>query len=51
MLRHLAARGYRLTYAQDPRDELELAVHAIGVDLRSGLRLCRITEVLTGGVI
>ena len=48
VLRHLASRGYKLAHVQDPRDEMDLTVSALAVDLRSGLRLCRLMECLTG---
>ena len=48
VVRLLAAKGYRLSHVQDPREEMSLAVTSLGVDLRSGLRLCRLIEILTG---
>ncbi|KAK9808392.1 hypothetical protein WJX73_010186 [Symbiochloris irregularis] len=48
VLRQLGAKGYRLTHTQDPRTELDLTVKTLSLDLRSGLRLCRLTELLAG---
>ena len=47
-MRHLASMGYRLSYEQDPRTEFDFAVRNMSVDLRSGVRLLRAAELLTG---
>ena len=47
-MRHLASMGYRLTYEQDPRTEFDYAITAMSMDLRSGVRLLRAAELLTG---
>ena len=47
-MRHLASMGFRLRYEQDPRTEFDFAVANLGVDLRSGVRLLRVAELLTG---
>lgn len=47
-MRHLASMGFRLRYEQDPRTEFDCAVACIGVDLRSGVRLLHLAELLTG---
>ena len=47
-MRHLASMGYRLTYEQDPRTEFDYTISAMSVDLRSGVRLLRAAELLTG---
>lgn len=47
-MRHLASMGYRLGYEQDPRTEFEFGVANMSVDLRSGVRLLRAAELLTG---
>lgn len=48
VLRQLAAKSYRLGYQQDPRDEMHMRVSTLAVDMRSGLRLCRLVQLLTG---
>lgn len=48
IMRHLASNGYRLFYEQDPRAELAFGVENLAIDLRDGLRLCRLVEVLSG---
>ena len=50
-MRHLASVGYRLSYEQDPRTEFDFAVTNMSVDLRSGVRLLRAAELLTGGTL
>ncbi len=47
-MRHLASMGFRLAYEQDPRTEFDFAVGNLGLDLRSGVRLLRVAELLTG---
>ena len=47
-MRHLASMGYRLTYEQDPRTEFDYTMSAMSVDLRSGVRLLKAAELLTG---
>ena len=47
-MRHLASMGFRLKYEQDPRTEFDFAVANLGVDLRSGVRLLRMAELLAG---
>ena len=48
VFRQLSTKGYRLAYVQDTRAEIDLTVKSLSVDLRSGLRLCRLTELLAG---
>ncbi|BDA47246.1 probable abnormal spindle-like microcephaly-associated protein homolog [Coccomyxa sp. Obi] len=48
VMRHLASLGLRLGYEQDPRTEFDFAVGSLAVDLRSGVRLLRLTELLKG---
>lgn len=48
VMRHLASMGLRLGYEQDPRTEFDFALCSLAVDLRSGVRLLRLTELLTG---
>ena len=47
-MRHLASMGYRLTYEQDPRTEFDYNISTMSLDLRSGVRLLRAAEILTG---
>ena len=48
MLRLLGMQGYILKHAQDPRTELDLSVATLATDLRSGIRLCRLVDALSG---
>lgn len=48
LLRHLELQGYRLEYEQSPLAEYPYAVTNLAVDLRDGLRLVRMAELLTG---
>ena len=47
-MRHLASKGYKLHYQQDPRAEFEFGVTNLAIDLRNGMRLCKLVEQLTG---
>ena len=49
-MRHLASMGYSLTYEQDPRSEFAFAISNMSIDLRSGVRLLRAAELLTGPI-
>lgn len=44
--RHLGYLGYKVTYTQTPLDEFDFAVEKLAVDLRDGLRLTRVMEML-----
>lgn len=46
--RHLSLLGYEVAYVQRPIDEFDFAISNIRVDLRDGVRLCRLVEVLAG---
>jgi len=48
LLRHLELLGYRLQYKQSPLAEYPYAVTNLAVDLRDGLRLVRLAELLAG---
>ena len=48
IMRHLASNGYRLTYEQDPRAEFNFGVTNLALDLRNGMRLCKLIELLSG---
>lgn len=47
-MRHLASKGFRLSYEQDPRREYDFRIQTLAVDLRNGMRLCKLVESLTG---
>ena len=47
-MRHLASKGYKLHYQQDPRAEFEFGVTNLAIDLRNGMRLCKLAEQMTG---
>ena len=49
VLRHLELLGYRLGYSQSALMEYPFAITNLAVDLRDGLRLIKVAEVLTGG--
>ena len=49
VLRSLGRLGYRLGYEQAPKREVDFAISNLAVDLRDGLRLCRLADILTGG--
>ena len=46
VLRHLALMGYRLYHSQEPIREYDFRVKNLAVDLRDGVRLCRLVDVL-----
>ena len=50
VLRHVRHMGYRLYHAQEPIREYDFTVRNLAVDLRDGVRLCRLVEVLAGAV-
>ncbi|PFX15185.1 Abnormal spindle-like microcephaly-associated protein-like [Stylophora pistillata] len=45
--KHLNFLGYSVTHSQRPIDEVDYAVKNIAIDLRDGLRLTRVVELLT----
>ena len=47
-MRSLASKGFRLSYYQDPRMEYNFGVDNLAVDLRNGLRLSKLVQLLTG---
>jgi len=51
LLRHLDLLGYKLAYSQSPLMEFPFAISNLAVDLRDGLRLIKVAEVLTGGCL
>mmetsp|Transcript_16947 Transcript_16947/g.41278 ORF Transcript_16947/g.41278 Transcript_16947/m.41278 type:complete len:2524 (+) Transcript_16947:69-7640(+) len=46
-IKHLSRIGLKVTYKQDPVDELDLDVHNLATDLRDGTCLTRLTEITT----
>lgn len=48
-LHHLELWGYRLEAVQLAADEFDYAVSSLKDDLRSGIRLAKLYELLTGG--
>lgn len=48
LMKHLQHIGYKLAYTQSPLMEYPFAVTNLAVDLRDGLRLIKVAEVLTG---
>ena len=50
VLRALGTAGCRLHHTQDPRLELDFGVASLATDLRSGVRLCRLVELLAGAL-
>ena len=44
IVRHLAKIGYVVTHTQCYIDEFDFSVHNIAVDLRDGVRLCRLVS-------
>lgn len=51
VMRHLELLGYKLHYSQSPLMEYPFAITNLAVDLRDGLRLIKVAEVLTGEVV
>lgn len=48
LLRHLSQLTYKLMYHQDPLAEFDFSLVSMSSDLKDGLRLCKLAEVLTG---
>ena len=42
--RYLGRLGYRVSYVQTPKQEFKFTVSNLAVDMRDGLRLCRLVE-------
>ncbi|GMH66940.1 hypothetical protein TL16_g04548 [Triparma laevis f. inornata] len=47
VVKHLAQMGLKITYEQKFIDEYDFSVSNLAVDLRDGVRLCRMAELLT----
>ena len=50
LARHLRQMGYELQHSQAPRAEFDCSLQHLSVDLRDGIRLCKLAEGLTGGL-
>lgn len=50
LLRSLGRLGYKLQYEQQPKREVNFSVTNLAVDLRDGLRLCKLADILMGGL-
>lgn len=46
VLRSLGRLGYKLGYEQQPKREVNFGVATLAVDLRDGLRLCKLADIL-----
>ena len=46
-IKHLSRMGLRVTYRQEPIDEIDFRVSNLAVDLRDGILLTRLAEILT----
>ena len=46
--KHLSRVGLKVAYSQDPMDEINLRITNFAVDLRDGIRLAKLAEVLMG---
>jgi abnormal spindle-like microcephaly-associated protein len=47
--RHLGRLGYKVSYAQTPRQEINFKVKNLAIDMRDGLRLCRLVDQAVEG--
>lgn len=45
IIRHLLFMGYSVTHTQAPLDEYDFMVKNLAVDLRDGVRLCRLVDL------
>lgn len=48
IMRHLASKGFKLEYHQDLRSEFDFRIQNLAVDLRDGMRLSKLVDILTG---
>ena len=46
--RQLSTLGFPLRFEQSALHEFDFSVNVLAVDLRDGIRLCKLTEMLTG---
>jgi hypothetical protein len=42
--RHLGRLGFKVSYVQTPRQEIDFRVKNLAIDMRDGLRLCRLVD-------
>ena len=47
VMRHLTRLGLKVSYQQDAVDELDFAVENLAIDIRDGVRLARVVEILS----
>lgn len=45
IIRHLLFMGYSVLHIQAPLDEYDFTVNNLAVDLRDGVRLCRLVDL------
>jgi abnormal spindle-like microcephaly-associated protein len=45
IIRHLVFMGYSVLHTQAPLDEFDFTVKNLAVDLRDGVRLCRLVDL------
>lgn len=45
IIRHLLFMGYSVLHSQAPLDEYDFTVNNLAVDLRDGVRLCRLVDL------
>ena len=50
IVRQLSTLGFALRFEQSALHEFDFSVGALAVDLRDGVRLCKLTEMLTGEI-
>ena len=50
-MKHLSRIDIKVSYEQKPVDEIEMEVNNLAIDLRDGVRLTRMTEILTDAPI
>lgn len=47
IIKHFSRIGLKVNYKQDPMDELDFTVTNLAMDFRDGIRLAKLTEILT----
>ena len=48
VVRQLSTLGFPLQFEQSALHEFDFSINVLAVDLRDGIRLCKLTEMLTG---
>ena len=51
VVRQLSTLGFPLRFEQSALHEFDFSVNVLAVDLRDGIRLCKLTEMLTGALL